>query len=433
MIPAVFPVPIQVESPGTFVFLPACMRLLPALAFLLASAALPAAPVPVTFTPSKGLARGGQPYFVKGAGGTEHLDELAKRGGNSIRTWSTDGLAGILDAARKHDLTVCAGIWLEPECDWFSYAKPEHCARQLERVTKAVREFRDHPALLFWGIGNEQEGDGKNAAYWKQIDALAVMIHKEDPAHPVFTALAGMTPEKAAGMNEHAPHLDFAGINTYGALPGLRDHLTKVKWTRPWVVTEFGCQGFWERPRAPWGAPLEQTSTEKAAMMRGSYIKAIQPAGDCWGGYAFLWGHKQEATATWFGLFTPEGETTPAVDALQELWTGKPPANRAPDLSSLTLSAASLPPGQSFTATATAADPDKDTLAWHWTVCPESAGRDDKGQEKAPAPLQDAVVKAVEFSAAFRAPATPGKYRVFLRVTDGKGHAATANVPFQVK
>ena len=400
---------------------------------LLAPVILTAAPVPVKIVPGKGLTRGGKSYFIKGAGGTGRMDELVKRGGNSVRTWSTDGLGATLDAAQKHGLTVCAGIWLEPECDWFSYAKPEHCARQTARVLKDVTEFRHHPALLFWGLGNESEGDGKNGAYWKQLGALAQLVHQEDPDHPVFTAVAGLSAEKSAGLNEHAPHMDFVGINIYGELPGLREHLTKVKWTRPWVVTEFGPQGFWERPRAAWGAPFEQTSTEKAAMLRNAYQKAVAPAGDCWGGYAFLWGHKQEATATWFGLFTPEGESTASVDVLEEVWTGKPPGNRAPDVTPLKLSLTTLKPGQAFTATATGTDPDSDPLTWHWSVTPESAGRDAKGREKSPAPVPAAIVKSGEGTAEFRAPSQPGAWRVFLRVTDGKGHAATANAPFQVK
>src|SRR5690349_19401081 len=97
--------------------------------------------VPVKIVAGKGIMRGAEPYFVKGAGGTEKLDELAKRGGNSVRTWSTDGLAVVLDDAQKNGLTVCAGIWLESECSWFSYSNPRHCGRQLERVQKAVREF----------------------------------------------------------------------------------------------------------------------------------------------------------------------------------------------------------------------------------------------------------------------------------------------------
>jgi hypothetical protein len=390
--------------------------------------------VPVKIVAGKGITRGGEPWFVKGAGGTEKLEELAARGGNSVRTWSTDGLPGILDTAQKNKLTVCAGVWLEPECSWFSYSNPEHCARQIDRVQKAVREFRAHEALLFWGLGNEVEGDGKNTAYWKQLDALAQMVHREDPAHPVCTALAGMSKEKAEGLNEHAPHLDFAGINTYGALPGLRKHLEEVKWTRPWVVTEFGPQGFWERPKAPWGAPLEQTSTEKAAMMREAYQKAIAPAGDCWGGYAFFWGHKQEATSTWFGLFTPEEKSTESVDVLEELWTGKAPANRAPVVREFKSDSAkaTIAPRTAFSATAKVTDPDGDSLTWFWTVMPESAGRDAKGQEKVPAREPDCVVSSNGPDALFRAPEKPGAWRVFVRVTDGKGHAATANFPFYV-
>ena len=64
------------------------------------------------------LLRDGQPYFLKGAGGWRPLDELARRGGNSVRTWTTDGLDKILDDAARNSLTVYAGIWLEPDCSW---------------------------------------------------------------------------------------------------------------------------------------------------------------------------------------------------------------------------------------------------------------------------------------------------------------------------
>jgi len=36
--------------------------------------------------------RGGEPYFVEGAGGTVHLDELMATGGNSVRAWTANGL-----------------------------------------------------------------------------------------------------------------------------------------------------------------------------------------------------------------------------------------------------------------------------------------------------------------------------------------------------
>jgi hypothetical protein len=38
------------------------------------------------------LLRDGQPYFIRGAGGDGSKELLARLGGNSIRTWSIDGL-----------------------------------------------------------------------------------------------------------------------------------------------------------------------------------------------------------------------------------------------------------------------------------------------------------------------------------------------------
>jgi len=391
--------------------------------------------VPVKIMPGVGITRGGEPYFVKGAAGDKHLDELVATGGNSIRTWTTNGLGPILEAAQQRGLTVCAGIWLEPECNWFTYANADHCAKQTARVKKEVTEFRDHPALLFWGIGNEAEGDGSNTAYWMQLEVLAKAVKEIDPAHPTFTAVAGLQPAKIAGLDAHTPSLDFVGINTYAALNNLRKYLAENGWKRPWVVTEYGPRGFWESPRTSWGAPIEQTSGEKAKFIRKAYKAAILPGGDCWGGYVFLWGQKQEATSTWFGIFTESGESTAVRDVMHELWKGQAPINRAPDLVKLVSNAAKqeISVGSEFQAEATASDPDGDAFSWHWSVTRESAGRDAKGKERVPASMLECVVKAEGSTAIFRAPQKPGDYRVHVRVIDTHQRAATANFPIKVK
>ena len=389
----------------------------------------------VKIVPGVGITRGGEPYFVKGAGGDQHLDELVATGGNSFRTWTTNGLGPILDAAQQRGLTVCAGIWLEPECNWFSYAKAEHCAKQSSRVRKEVMEFRDHPALLFWGLGNEAEGDGHNAAYWQQLEVLAKIVKELDPAHPTFTAVAGLQPAKVAGLQAHTPSLDFVGINTYGALHALRGYLAKAGWTRPWVVTEYGARGFWESPRTSWNVPIEPTSGNKARDIRKGYEAAIKPAGDCWGGYVFLWGQKQEATTTWFGIFTETGESTAVRDLMHELWKGQPPTDHAPELKSLISSVAKkeIAAKSEFTAQAEATDADGDPLTYHWTVTPESSGRDARGRERKTKPLPQCLIKAEGTSATFRAPEKPGAYRVNLRITDNRKRAATSNFPILVK
>jgi hypothetical protein len=389
--------------------------------------------VPVVVTPA-GLTRGGQAYRVQGAGGSASLSDLSARGGNSIRTWTTKGLDAILNEAQALGVTVSAGIWLENECSWFSYKNPEHCAKQTERVRKEVTQYRDHPALLAWGLGNEAEGDGTNAAYWQQLNRLARLLDEIDPNHPTFTAVAGLGPEKAAGLNEHAPNLDFVGINTYGGVFSLDKHLEKVGWKRPWLLTEWGPRGFWESKRSAFGAPLEQTSNEKAEMMRAAYQKVMVPGNGCLGNYAFVWGWKFEATATWFGLYTHEGDTTAAVDVLEQMWTGRQPINRAPAVAPIRgVPTAFVAPGTVFQAESSATDPDQDPLVWHWAVLPELQGHQHNSSEKIPPSIKDAITDPSQQTVSVTAPKKPGIYRLYVWVKDGKRHAATANLPFEVR
>lgn len=404
------------------------------LVFLIAATPAWPAAIPVTVDAAAGLKRDGRPYFVKGAGAGSHLDLLAAKGANSLRTWETKDLGALLAEAEKLGLTVSAGIWLEPECSWFSYTNAWHCAKQAERVKREVIKYKDQPALLAWGLGNEVEGDGANAAFWKQLDRLALMVHEADPAHPAFTALAGMTAAKAKALDELTAHLDFIGINTYGGLFSLRKTLAATGWKRPWLLTEWGPQGFWERPASGSGAPLEQTSTEKADMMARGYDEVIHPDNGCLGSYAFVWGAKFEASATWFGLLTPEGETTASVDVLEQRWTGKAPSNRAPSITRID-GAPDKPvsPGATFGVRCTASDPDGDPLTWRWQVLPEKVPQGADGQSPMPAAVKDAVHAEGAEKATVTTPSKPGGYRVYVWVTDGKGHAATANAPFVVK
>lgn len=399
----------------------------------LAQSSPPPAAVPVRVDAATGMSRGGMPYFVKGAGGRGSLEQLAARGGNSVRTWDTNELAATLDQAESLGLTVSAGIWLEPESGWFSYENAKHCDKQAERVRKQVMLHRDHAALLAWGLGNEVEGDGTNVAYWRQLDRLARLVREIDPAHPTFTAIAGMNPAKAAGMDTHAPHLDYVGINTYGAVFHLRKQLDELGWKRPWMLTEWGPRGFWESPKTAFGAPLEQTSSEKAVMMGKAYQNVIAMGDGCLGSYVFVWGWKFEATATWFGVFTHEGESTAAADTLQEMWSATRSANQAPAIEGMKgVPKSPLTAGDPFDASIHATDPDGDPLVWHWAVLPEMEGHHSAARPPMPASVNGAIATASGDRVSVVAPDQAGIYRLHVWVRDGKGHAATANVPFKV-
>jgi hypothetical protein len=410
------------------------MRFTSVFLLLLAISRAVAAPVPVTVDAKLGLRRAGEPYFVKGAGGETELARLAARGANSIRTWDTETLEKTLAESARLGLTVSAGIWLENESSWFSYAKPEDCAKQSERVRQQVLKFREHPALLAWGLGNESEGDGTNVKYWQQLERLAVLIKELDPAHPTFTAIAGLRTAAYRGLIQHTPSLDFVGVNTYGGLFSVREFLHKVGWTRPWLVSEWGPQGYWERPKNKSGRPLEQTSAEKAAMIAQAYDQVIAPGSGCMGSYAFVWGWKFEASATWFGLLTHAGETTPVLDVLEEKWAGRKPANFAPVADAIQgMPSDPLRPGAKHSVHAKATDPEGDALSWTWSVLPEEVHHEPGSKPPMPAAIPNTVIATRADEATLQAPAKPGHYRLYVWISDGKGHAATANLPFEVK
>ena len=168
-----------------------------------------------------------------------------------------------------------------------------------------------------------------------------------------MTVIAEAGGRKISQFLSLCPDVDVLGINSYAGLPSLPRRLAELGMDRPYVITEFGPQGPWEVGKTRWGAPIEPTSTEKAKAYLAEYTTSISgQAGRCLGSYAFLWGHKQEATATWFGMFLPSGERLGAVDAMTLAWTGKSPANRAPEIKEVATEAreAEVSPGARFTA-----------------------------------------------------------------------------------
>ncbi len=386
------------------------------------------------------LFRDGNPYFVKGGGGHVQLDKLVSIGGNSIRTWSTDNAREILDEAQKHGLTVMMGLWVQHERHGFDYSDKEKVGLQLETFTSTVRELKDHPALLLWGVGNEVDLFYSNTSVWDAVNDIAAMIHREDPNHPTCTVTAGLDKEEVRLIKGKAPNIDIYGINTYSDLKDVKDGIRSAGWGGPYMITEWGPNGHWEVAKTKWNASVEQSSSEKANSYEERYRNYI--AGDaekCIGSYVFLWGQKQETTSTWYGLFSEKGESCEAVDRIEALWTGKQAANRAPWIDSLVLNGQRkgdhivFQSGEKFNAVVRAGDPDLDNLHFSWQVIPESSDiRSGGDAEAAPQPIQGSVIRNKGKSAVFRVPEIEGPYRVYLTIRDGNNHYAYGNVPFYV-
>lgn len=385
------------------------------------------------------LLRGGKPYFVKGGGGSQFLDSLAKAGANSVRTWGHEEAIRTLPEAQKRGLTVAFGLWMGHERHGFDYADEKAVAAQREKFRPIIEKHKNDPALLIWQIGNEMEGpDGKNPRIWKAVNDVAKMIKAIDPNHPTMTVIAEIGGDKIKNFKQLCPDVEILGVNAYGGMGSLASRLEENGYDGPFLVTEWGALGPWEGGNTPWGAPIEMTSHEKAEFALGNYYRTVAAHTDrCLGSYVFVWGQKQERTDTWFGLLLSSGERTELADAVSRAWTGRNPANRAPVLYRLESESAFLKkvaPGARLSARAVARDPNGDPLAARWVVRAETSDAKGGGDaEAAPPDIPGAVTKMENLTAEFVAPSKPGPYRLFLYLTDNKGGAATANIPFFVE
>lgn len=404
----------------------------------LAVGALQGTPVKVVIQPSASgyqLLRGGVPYFVKGAGGATDdvmLKRLISCGGNSVRTWGADNLEPLLTQADKLGITVTIGIWLGHVEHGFRWDDAKSVQDQYDKTIGFVKQYKNHPSLLAWALGNEMENGNNTPTLWKSIEALAKGVKAIDPNHPVMSVVAEISEEKIEFINHYAPSLDLLGINSYGGLPSLPTRLKANGFTRPYMVTEFGPLGPWEVGKTSFGSPMEQNSAEKAAWISNNYQKAILgDVGHCLGAYAFHWGNKQEETPTWFGLFLPTGEKTPSVDVLSKYWSGKDAPDPAPNLVSAKWEGTNVVlPGAPIHATVEANDPKGGTLRYSWEVRDDGQQRKKDGIGEA---TPDSKLQAHGDRFAASAPQEPGHYRLFLTVRNGKGGAITANFPFRVR
>ncbi|BDI29286.1 hypothetical protein CCAX7_13370 [Capsulimonas corticalis] len=378
------------------------------------------------------LERGGKPYFIKGAGGDASPQLLKASGGNSIRTWGSDGLGPVLTQAQSLGMTVTAGIWLGHKDQGFDYHNPAQVAAQYKAAQEAILKYRDSPSLLIWAIGNEMEnGSEDDPAMWKAIEDIAAIAKKLDPNHPTMTVFAEVGGNKVAQLNKYCPDIDILGINSYAGASSVADRYKTAGGVKPFVITEFGPPGTWELPKNSWGAAPEPTSTEKAKFYRDAYEKSVLGQPLSLGSYTFLWGHKQEATATWFGMLLPDGSKLAPVDALTQLWSGKAPAALCPAIDKIALDGPDkVPAGSQITATLAASSPQKYPLTVKWVLQGDPDAHLTGGApEGVPDVYPDAIQTSDTQRAVVKVPATGGPYRLFAYVSDGHKAGAVANIP----
>jgi len=208
----------------------------------------------------------GKPYEIKGVtfgydndidNYDEHFKDLKFLGVNTIRTWATgNNTSKLLNAAHENGIKVMLGIWMRhgrpgmEDDDSFNYLENTKGKEDMYiNALNIVDTYKNHPAVLTWGIGNEvylnTATDEEKVAYSQLLERICSAIKTKDSIHPI-TSVEAWT----FGLDwwqKYVPSLDIYGLNSYGSGANLlANELDKKGIDKPYILTEFGVTGEWD-------------------------------------------------------------------------------------------------------------------------------------------------------------------------------------------
>lgn len=384
-------------------------------------------------------------FYIKGVAGTSRIKKAAAIGANSFRTWSSDSAGVNLETAYNNNMMLLLGIWLSHDID--DYFNSQYLKEKRDEVQNLLDLYKDHPALLIWALGNENYmATGKNSKSLEFINELAEMIHEQDPNHPVTTVQVGTDNIDINAIVDYAPAIDIISINIYGGLSNTHEWIENSRFNGPYMITEWGVNGYWEVNNTSWEWPIESASDAKAEDYLDRYTYIYSKKNRCLGSYVFSWDQKQECTPTWFSLFIEDnvegidlnGESSPVVDVMKYCWTGSYPDNRAPAVTKILINGKeasqniTLSPNFGFSAFVFVSDPDGDNLKFIWEILEQPTDHGAFGSnENRPARIGTPFITSVGVKDFPNMQI--GHYILFVYVFDNNDHVGTANIPFIVE
>ena len=297
-----------------------------------------------------------EPFEVKGAtfgydkdvaNYDQYFEELKYLGVNTIRTWGTgENTPQLLDAADKQGIKVMLGIWMRhgrpgmEADDSFDYLTDEEGKQAMyDNAISIVKRYKDHPAILTWGIGNEvylnMATDEEKLAYSQLLQKIGSEIKTLDPGHPITSVEAWIF--GVDWWSEHVPSIDIYGLNVYGAGASvLVQELAKKGVDKPYVITEFGVRGEWEIEEDENGVKPEPSDQEKYETIVNGYRDWIRDEPQCLGVYVFHYSDDSRFLGPWL-LTHFRGKRRPQYWAIREAYTGRTAEKEVPVITSLNL------------------------------------------------------------------------------------------------
>lgn len=183
---------------------------------------------------------------------------MAAMGANAVRVYAP------LVTTRMLDTALANGLFVIPNFDVES--KNLECAEGKsyveDRFVDVVNRWKDHPAILFWLVGNEVNinlagGVGLCGDWYPQLDSMALAAKNAGTGQPIGTAVAGMADTCSSCSDDlDLPNIDFWGVQLYRGCDyngAFNEYDAKPDCDRPLIVTETGVDAF-HQPQAGGGA-----------------------------------------------------------------------------------------------------------------------------------------------------------------------------------
>lgn len=323
-----------------------------------------------------------KPFYIKGAGcglmqgknGEDYLKLAKELGANAVRTWGTDqGRKEYLDKAAKYGLMVDAGVWLNyADADaGFSYiGNTEYKKNKRKEVLNYINQFKSHPAILMWNVGNEAifftQSEEERIALCQFLEELIQEIHRIDPHHPIIYTSAAHT--ELAYLKKYVPSLDLIGMNVYGSIRTCHGTWDYLYMNKPYIITEYGPYLSGDCQRDMNDKAIELTDEQKALIYKKFSSEVAEFRGFNLGGFVFHLGETTQESMTWWNINQGDYKRK-SFWVIYEAYTGKKCPYTFPKIKKFTLSKQKdLKPNEVIEVEAQVEYPEPEKLVYSYTL-----------------------------------------------------------------
>ena len=238
---------------------------------------------------------------------TQDLTLMQELGVNTIRVYEPIASAEILDKIHGAGIAVIVG---------FGYNQGGVFDLQSGTYLDYVKQFKSHPAILCWELGNEYNYhpewfDGSLDVWYETLKAASAAIQAEDPAHPVSTA-HGEVPDEA--LIAEMTDIDLWGMNVYRWDVSYTAALDFAKRSdKALYFSELGADSFMKRAAPGYDAGESQSAQADATqtLLAPLFSDSIPSAGMTVFSFTDGWWKAGDPNKQDIGGWSPAGDGVP--------------------------------------------------------------------------------------------------------------------------